>query len=281
MNIFKSSKIKRDTKRVFFKKGTCSRAFFYLLNREFGHSLENEEQAADPLAGGIIQQGYQCGMLWGSTLALGAESYRRTGNLDRSVNMALTATHHVLESFVNKAKSTDCGEITETNWSNKFSIAKYFFTGKMFKCYGLADKWAPEAFEAAEEGLTLDQSALPKKPLSCASETVRKMGGSALEQAIVAGLAGGIGLSGNGCGALAAAIWKHTLDKVRKGNYKYSMSDQELEKIVNEFNEVTEFKMECREICGKTFKSIEEHTEFLNNDGCHKILNVLVKSAGN
>lgn len=42
--------------------GTCSRTFFYIINREFGFPHENEERAADPLAGGIVQQGYQCGM---------------------------------------------------------------------------------------------------------------------------------------------------------------------------------------------------------------------------
>jgi len=63
MNLIKSKKIKLRTKRVFLKQGTCSRTFFYILNREFGYSLENEERAIDPMAGGILQQGYQCGML--------------------------------------------------------------------------------------------------------------------------------------------------------------------------------------------------------------------------
>ncbi len=275
MKFFKSNKIKRDTKRIFFKKGTCSRAFFYLLNREFGHPMEYEEQAADPLAGGIIQSGYQCGMLWGSSLALGAESYKRTGDIDKSVNMAITAAKHVLKSFINRAKSPDCGEITNTDWSKKFSIAKYMITGKMFKCYGLADKWAPEAFEAAEEGLAIDQSGLPAKPVSCASEVVKKMGGSDEEAAIVAGLAGGIGLSGNACGALAASIWKHTLDRVRKGDYKYSLNDEDLEKIVKEFYEINDYKIECRDICGVKFNTINEHTEFIKRGGCDKLIGVL------
>ena len=66
--------VKNDAKRVFLKKGTCSQTFCFLLNREFGHLKENEERAADPLAGGIMQRGQQCGMLWGATLAVGAES---------------------------------------------------------------------------------------------------------------------------------------------------------------------------------------------------------------
>jgi len=65
MKKMKSRKVRRKTKRVFMKLGTCSRTLFYILNREFVYPLENEERAVDLLAGGILQQGYQCGMLWG------------------------------------------------------------------------------------------------------------------------------------------------------------------------------------------------------------------------
>lgn len=65
MKRIKSEGVKLKAKRTFIKKGTCSRTFFYLLDREFGYPLDDEEKAVDPLAGGILQQGYQCGMLWG------------------------------------------------------------------------------------------------------------------------------------------------------------------------------------------------------------------------
>ena len=52
-----------DTKKLFRKLGSCSRTYFYILNREFGHTKEIEERAADPLAGGLMQTGHQCGML--------------------------------------------------------------------------------------------------------------------------------------------------------------------------------------------------------------------------
>jgi len=32
-----------------------------------------------PLAGGIMQNGYQCGMVWGAGLACGAEAFYRLG----------------------------------------------------------------------------------------------------------------------------------------------------------------------------------------------------------
>lgn len=48
----------KDGKKVFRKLGTCSRTFFYILNREFGHLKEREERASDVLAGGIMQKGH-------------------------------------------------------------------------------------------------------------------------------------------------------------------------------------------------------------------------------
>ena len=275
MKLMKSHKVRRDTKRVFFKKGTCSRAFFYILNREFRHPLENEERAADPLAGGILQQGYQCGMLWGASFALGAESFRRCGDRSRAIGMTIKATQHMMESFINRAKSADCEDITSCDWSSKFSIAKYFFSGKFWSCYKLAEKWAPEAIQSATEGLSLDQTDLPKQPISCASEVVRKMGATDAEMVMVSGFAGGLGLSGNGCGALSAAIWMNTLGRVREQNYKASFSDPVTEKILKAFYEATGYEMECFKISGKRFKTIDDHTEFIENGGCDKLIDVL------
>ena len=58
--------MQKDTKKLFLTLGACSQLFFYLLNREFGYPLETEERAADPLCGGIMMQGQQCGMLVGA-----------------------------------------------------------------------------------------------------------------------------------------------------------------------------------------------------------------------
>ena len=56
-------------------------------------------------------------------------------------------------------------------------------------------------------GLSQPLSNFSQPALSCASEVVKKMGGSNEEIVIAAGFAGGFGLSGNACGALGAAIW--------------------------------------------------------------------------
>jgi len=168
--------ILKDTKKLFLKKGACSHTFFHILNREFGYPLEAEERAADPLAGGIVQEGYQCGMLWGSSLAVGAESFRRGDDKGQAIGMAITATKHLMESFSNRTKTVDCKDITNADFSSKLSMAKYMFTGKFISCFKLADKWAPEAVQSATEGLSQKQTDLPQQPISCASEVTKKWG---------------------------------------------------------------------------------------------------------
>ena len=277
MNIIKTKKAKLRAKIVFLTKGTCSHTFFYILNREFGHPKEQEERAIDPLAGGILQHGYQCGMLWGASMAVGAESFRRHKDLGKATAVAIRATQYIMESFENRTKCIECEDFTKTDFKNKWSFAKYMFTGKFFSCFKLAEKWAPEAIKAAEEGLSFEPE-YTQQPISCASEVVRKMGGTDEEIVMVAGFAGGLGLRGNGCGALSAAIWKTILELVKTENWKAGLSDPDSEAIIKRFFEVTDYKMECHEICGKQFKTIDEHTEFIKTGGCEKLINVLAQT---
>ena len=272
-----SKTIQQDTKKMFRKLGTCSRTLFYILNREFGYPLENEECAADPLAGGILQQGYQCGMLWGASLAVGAESFRRHDDQGRAIGMAIKATQYIMESFINRAKSADCLDITSCDFTSKLSLVKYFFSGRFLSCYKLAEKWAPEAIQSATEGLSLEQTDLPQMPISCASEVAKEIGASDQEMVMVAGFAGGLGLSGNACGALSAAIWMNTLDWCRKHPGKSANPNPNATNTLKTFYEVTDSEILCHKICGQYFKTIDEHTEFIKNGGCDKLINMLAR----
>jgi hypothetical protein len=265
-------RIRRDTKRQFLKKGTCSRALFFILDREFGRLQDDEERAVELLAGGIVQQGYQCGLLWGAVFAVGAESFRRHPDRDRAIGAAIKAARHVSASFIARAKSPDCHDITSCEWKDKRSIAKYMLTGKFLVCFKLADAWAPEAIRAAKEGLALDPSDLPARPRSCASEVVRRAGGSDAEMVMAAGLAGGIGLSGGGCGALAAAVWMNALSRIRDKTYKTSFSDPVAERILRTFFEAAGFELECRVIAGRLFPTVAEHTAFIEAGGCGRLI---------
>ncbi|MES0488410.1 MAG: C-GCAxxG-C-C family (seleno)protein [Leptospirales bacterium] len=272
-------RIKNDAKKIFLKKGTCSHAFFHILNREFGHVQEQAESASDHLAGGILRQGYQCGMLWGATLAAGAEAFRRSDSLNSAIGLALTATQHIVESFSKRTKTVECSDITEADFKNPLSIAKYLVTGKALGCYKLSEKWAPEAIEAATKGLSTQKSNLPKTCISCASEVARKMGASDEEIVMVAGFAGGLGLNGNACGALSAAIWMRSLKTLKEQNkIKSGFRNPEADRILKTFQGVTDYEMLCSEITGKNFKTIDEHTEYIKNGGCAKLIDALAGS---
>ncbi|MFC2138255.1 C-GCAxxG-C-C family (seleno)protein [Bacteroidota bacterium] len=274
MNTINKKRLKLKPVRTFLKKGTCSRTYFYLLNREYGESMAQEEQALDPLAGGIMQQGYQCGMLWGASMAVGVEAYRRCDDIKIAIALAIVATQKIMKSFEDRATSIECEDITNCDWTSKNSMRKYFFSGRFINCFALAKKWAPEAIEAAYEGLALENTDLPKAA-SCATELAKKMGASEEEMVMVAGFAGGMGLSGNGCGALAAAMWLNTLSRIKNNTYKIAFPDPALEDMLNKFYETTDYEMECCKITGEKFNSLEEHTEFIKNDGCIKIIDSL------
>jgi len=266
-----------DAKQVFKQKGTCSQTFFYLLNREFGHLKKGEEQATDPLAGGIMREGHQCGMLWGAAMAVGAEAHRRCENLDQAIAVAVRATQHLLKSFADRTDTLNCREITDTDFNKTWQMLK-FMVFKSNSCFKLAEAWAPEAVQAAMEGLANTPPEQLRNCVSCAAEVARRMGASGEEMAMVAGFAGGLGLSGEGCGALSAAIWMNTLDWSKKHPGKQTYSNPAAEKTLEAFYELTEDKILCREISGQQFDNLEEHAAFINKGGCEEVIKTLAQT---
>ncbi|MFC2014220.1 hypothetical protein ACFLU8_05075 [Chloroflexota bacterium] len=87
-----------------------------VVDCSFDHPLKLEEKASNPLAGGIANQGYQCGMLWDATLATGAQAYRLLGPGPQSETAAIIAAQRLVESFRARTKNEiNCLEITEIN----------------------------------------------------------------------------------------------------------------------------------------------------------------------
>jgi hypothetical protein len=103
------------------------------------------------------------------------------------------------------------------------------------------------------------------------------MGGTEEESVMVAGFAGGLGLSGNACGALAAAIWFKMLlwSRDHPGKTPKMMKNPDVEAIINKFLTQTDSKMLCKDIAQKTFGNINEHTEYLKSGGCSELIETL------
>jgi hypothetical protein len=268
---------KRDTKKLFRKKGTCSQTYYYLLNREFGHNNDLYERASDPLVGGILQLGHQCGLLMGSTLAVGTASYHRFKEPEMAIKMAILGSKKVRDSFEEKADSVNCREITGTDFSKKIQFAKYMVF-KAWSCFKLADRWTEDAIRSARESLDDSSVQSSPDPISCASEVARKMGASDEEIITVSGFAGGLGLGGDACGALCAAIWLKSIEWCKENPGKSAFSNEYASNILFTFDDATNSKFLCREICGREFESIEDHSTYIREGGCSKLIETLSRS---
>jgi hypothetical protein len=99
------------------------------------------------------------------------------------------------------------------------------------------------------------------------------------ETVMVAGFAGGMGLSGNACGALAAATWLNTLAWCRKNPGQVpSLKNPITKKILKAFYGATDSEILCHKICGQSFKTLNDHTEYIKNGGCDKLINALAET---
>ena len=114
---------------TFFKTGACSEAIMNVVNRAFNNPMPLEEHGVMPLAGGIAAHGYQCGMLWGATLAAGAQARRRLGTGPAAQLAALRAAARLVQSFQERNGQTNCFELTDTDWSRKLQMLRYFIRG--------------------------------------------------------------------------------------------------------------------------------------------------------
>jgi hypothetical protein len=274
--------VPNDIKKVFMKKGACSHTGYFVLNREFGFNKPNEERASDLLAGGLANKGYQCGMLWGCALSTGAQCYRQCSNLDNATSIAISTTQKIISSFEQKTGTPNCKEITHCNFSSPFGLVKYLIINvprglTNSVCFNVAEQWLPEAARLAQNEITKEQKNPTDNAISCASQVVKLLGGNDEEAATVAGFAGGLGLSGNACGALAATVWFGLLSWCRgnPGKMPSYFNNKIVKRILKNFFKVTGNKILCEDICGRTFKTVDEHTEFVKKGGCVEVINAL------
>jgi hypothetical protein len=274
----------QNPKEVFRKCGTCSQTFAHLLNRAFGRVKLAEERAIDPLAGGIANKGHQCGMLWGAAMAIGQEAFDRYEDHDKAIAVAVTATQHIVESFVIRSQTVNCREITGVDLNSFVGMVKFMIktmaTGmNNSHCFNMAEAWAPEAIQAGKEGLAAESIHLTHHPVSCASEVVKKMGGSDEEMVTVAGFAGGLGLSGYACGALSAAIWMKTLQwcRAHPGKTPPMFNNPIAKNLTKKFQDKTNSEMLCRNITDEEFTTIDSHSAYIQRGGCKELIDLLVE----
>lgn len=263
---------------TFLTKGGCSHTLFRVLNRAYGQSLEPEEKASDQLVGGLASHGYQCGMIWGSALAAGAEAFRRYGAGAEAETKTIFAAQRIVDAFRELAGVTDCADITGIDETlTPMQLTKYFlFKGGAVGCFGMAAHYAPVALREINTAFAEMRADVPAGPVSCAAVLARKMGASDGHAAMAAGFAGGIGLSGGACGALGAAVWLSELENVNAGGKVAFKSKPALNRI-SRFLKCTDYEFECSKIVGRRFASVADHARHVCDGGCAPLIDELAK----
>ena len=228
------------------------------------------------LAGGLLGNGYQCGLLWGAALAAGAEAHRRYGAGPQAEAAAVAAAQQLVDAFRARARHVDCSDITKLEWktASKGQALKFVARGGPIGCFRLAGDYAPLAYRAINAALAGPPAELPAAPVSCAALVAQKMGASEMHTVMAAGLAGGIGLCGGACGALGAAIWLTGLGAPdAQGELDYN--NPIYADIIERFLEASDYEFECAAIAGRNFESVEDHAEYLRGGGCARLVAAL------
>ena len=254
-----------------------------VVDCSFDNPLKPEERASAPLAGGIMMHGYQCGMLWGATLAAGARANQLLGPGPQAETRAIMAAQRLVESFrTHTDNEINCLEITDLNIKGNnqvLPILKFFIKGGPIGCFRMAAKYAPEAYGEIDSALSGEHIEAPSSPVSCTTMLAQKMGASDMQTVMAAGLAGGIGLCGGACGALGAAIWIIGMNCLEEGvgdnvlNSKIFQS--RVADTIDRFIKCADFEFECSEIVGRRFENIADHADYLRDGGCSEIIEAL------
>jgi hypothetical protein len=255
-----------------------------VVDSSFDHPLRLEEHASMSLAGGIMGNGYQCGMLWGAALAAGAQAYRLLGPGPQAETAALMTTQRLVDSFRTRNKHINCSDITEMNLKSSekrhllMQTIKFFLKGGPIACFSMSASYAQTAFNEINAAPFEKHFEAPTAPISCSAMLAQRMGVSSMHAVMAAGFAGGIGLSGGACGALGAAIWIIGMNKGKEGVEKNAYMPTWGEGVIERFLESSDYQFECSEITGRKFESIDEHAGYLRQGGCSKIIETLATS---
>jgi hypothetical protein len=219
-------------------------------------------------------RGYQCGQVWGSALAAGAQAYRRYGSGSKAQTAAIIAARRIVESFAARNGSVDCRTITDTDFRQKGQVLRYFLKNGV-KCFRIAAQYAPVAFDEIETALAEEPTESPAPPVGCAAVLAQRLGASDLHTVMASGFAGGIGLSGNGCGALGAAVWITDINDRKRGTEKVGFVNPRLTELIDRFAARTDGAFACSAITGRRFATIADHAAYLRDGGCAEIIELL------
>jgi hypothetical protein len=251
-----------------------------VVDDSYGAQLKIEEHAVMPLAGGIAMMGYQCGQVWGAALAAGARAKEVYGPGAAARAATLRASERLAARFAGSYPSLNCSDMTGLEWkeTDVKAVAKYVALGGPIKCFSMAAGYALVARREIDGEFAAAQAEPPAGPISCASLLAERLGASEERAVMVAGFAGGIGLSGEACGALGAALWFMSLSRQEQGG-QVEFTGPSVDALIERFLSAIDGDFECASIVGRKFRDTEDHAAYVASGGCARIIDALATIA--
>jgi hypothetical protein len=220
--------------------------------------------------------GYQCGMLWGAALAAGAQAYRLFGASPQAEASAVFVSQRLVDIFRARTNEINCMEITDLNIQEGKGALKFILKGGPIGCFRHAAGYAKEVRSGIDAAFSEDRFESLSQPVSCAAMVAKKMGASDLHAVMAAGFAGGIGLSGGGCGALGASIWIRSMSQPAEMD-GFSFSNTWIGDMIEKYLECSDYEFECVNVVGRKFEDVADHANYLHQGGCLKIIETLAE----
>ena len=273
---------------------SCSEAAMTTQLRSFGVEESAYEQAIHAFSGGFLHSGRACGLLSGSALAAGVLARTRFSDQRARIHATLAATIGLARSHPALSGSVNCQTITETELTTWRGRLSYLMRGKAAHCGRLHVEWTSRAHRLIEESFRQAVDTPVSRCDNCAVATLGKcasaVGIPAEDVSIVAGLAGGLGLLGNVCGALAAGVFAlGATHYIARSN---APRDSRARGAVAELSSAARKgppgelhrsfcgrfgSDQCMKIVGRRFENVDDHARFIAEGGCATIVDFVAQ----
>ena len=285
-----SEEITRETAKYWWLRCVaCSEASMTTQMRGFGYKEPVYEQAIHPFSGGFMHQGHATGLLTGAVMAAGFVVRERFSDDAIRSGATLHAAIHLAKPFPKYSESVNCQEITGTDLTTLRGRFRYFKEGQGRTCGRLHLKWAPRAHHLIDTSLMEYWESKPEgSRANCAVRSMQELeartGQNTGISTSIAGFAGGVGLSGNVCGALVAGVyWLAVIQQLgRKRKKRDSRIRGSVEELfgITYWGDLTRLRLAfvkqfgselCIDIIGRHFNDAADHGLFVEQDGCMSI----------
>jgi hypothetical protein len=291
-NVFAPASVTRQMLRRF----SCYEPTLTILNTAAGLGWKELEEASDPLCVGLVaEMDGACGVLWGAALAAGVRARERIKDPAAAREATLAAACRVVQAYRHAGHPMNCAEITGMG---AWDFARYMLKGNLGVCSRLLSGLTPgfhDLIDRTIDGHRRQGAAAPCR--NCAVEAFERVSGAIGfpvdgTSVVAAGFAGGLGLSGNACGALAAAILALSMKYFTGRNRpKHSMIRSDLQGLfvgigwMKPSMEVArQFRIRfpgrtCASIAGRAFASSRDLSAHLGAGRCEPVLEAVVSAA--